>query len=73
MRALDFLKELHHEWCYFQTKEGAKIGEASNAELKRWFDNKAVIIGGKATNWNDEIEFPIKSMVLFPKHPITLR
>jgi hypothetical protein len=61
-----------HEVCSFQTREGKKVGRASNSELKRWLQNKAVLIDGKAANWNDELSFPVKSMVLFPKKPITL-
>ena len=73
MTAYDFLKILHDDWCHFQTREGKKVGIASNAELKRWFHNGAVVINGERSRWDDVVKFPIYSMVLFPKHPVTLR
>lgn len=71
MKALDFLKELHSV-CHFQTREGAKRGEASGSELRRWFNNKAVIVDGVAVPWDHEMQFPVQSFVLFPKHKVTL-
>jgi hypothetical protein len=71
MTAWEFLIDLN-EVCSFQTREGKKVGRASNSELKRWLQNKAVIINGNATSWNDELSFPLTSVVLFPKKPITL-
>ena len=73
MLAYDFLKMLHEDWCHFQTREGAKVGIASNSELKRWFLNGAVVINGDRAKWNDTVKFPIYSMILFPSHPVTLR
>lgn len=66
-----FLRELH-SICHFQTREGKKVGLVSNSELKRWLQNKAVIINGESIAWDELIDFPIISVVLFPKHPITL-
>jgi len=71
MTAHEFLKLLH-TFCCFQTREGSKVGKASLSELRRWCNNKAVIINNKQVNWNEEIKFPVTQMVLFPKHPITL-
>ena len=73
MKALDFLKLLHNDWCHFQTREGSGVGLASNSELKRWFLNGAVVVEGKKVKWDEQLKFPITSFVLFPKHPITLR
>lgn len=39
----------------------------SNGELRRWFDSKSVIINGSAPGAFQEIEFPIESLVFFPK------
>ena len=72
MKAFQFLKDLHHQQCHFQTREGKKVGEASNTELLRWFKSGSVIINKTKANWDDEIIFPIQSFVLFPKHPVTL-
>ena len=73
MTAYRFLLKLHNEWCCFQTREGSKVGKASNNELRRWFANGAVVINGKRVAATDEITFPIESLVLFPNNPVTLR
>ena len=66
MNALAFLIDLHAV-CHFQTKEGKKVGRASNSELRRWLQNGAVWVNGETVQWNEEIDFPIFSLVLFPK------
>ncbi len=76
MIAIDFLKELHVD-CHFLNKEGKrdKVGrilEVSNREFRRWFDNNAVIVDGRPVAWDHKMVFPIHSLVLFPKHPVTL-
>lgn len=43
MTALEWLIQLH-EVCQFQTKEGKKVGPASNSELRRWLKNGVVKI-----------------------------
>ena len=60
----DFLKELHSV-CHFMSRE--RSGRASNSELKRWLQNKAVEINGERPAFDDAVHFPITSMVLFPK------
>ncbi len=67
-----FLRELH-EVCHFQTREGKKVGRASSSELKRWIQNRAVVVNGEPVAWDEPVDFPIFSFVLFPKNPITLR
>lgn len=71
MTALQMLTSLH-EVCHFQTKEGKKVGRASNSELRRWIQNKAVLFNNESVELNEEIDFPIFSLILFPKNPITL-
>jgi hypothetical protein len=71
MNALEFLKSLH-EVCHFQTREGKKTGRASNSELRRFIENKALVVNGEKVEWNEPMDFPMISVVLFPKHPITL-
>ena len=69
MTAWDFLKELNTV-CHFMSRE--RSGKASNSELKRWFQNQAVGINGKRYRFDEEIEFPITGLYLFPKHKVTL-
>lgn len=64
MTAWDFLKSIHSA-CQFMSRE--RTGKASNSELKRWLQNKSVIINGKRPAFDDDIDFPITQMVLFPK------
>lgn len=71
MTVLDLLRDLHSV-CHFQTREGKKVGRASASELKRWIQNKALIINGEQVTFDELIDFPIISVVLFPKHKITL-
>lgn len=71
MTAIQFLCNLH-QVCSFQTREGKKVGKASNSELRRWIQNKAFLINGESVDVNEEIDFPVFSVVLFPKNPVTL-
>ena len=71
INAWQFLRELH-EVCQFQTREGKKIGKASASELKRWLQNGAVVANGEKLAWDEEMDFPLFSFVLFPKRPVTL-
>ena len=66
-----FLRNLH-EICHFQTREGKKVGHASSSELKRWIMNKALIVNGESVNWDEPVDFPLTSVILFTKHKITL-
>lgn len=69
--AWQFLTELHRS-CRFQTREGRKIGAASSSELKRWIENGALVVNGEKVAWDERIDFPVNSVVLFPNHPVTL-
>lgn len=72
MTAITFIKSLH-SYCKFNTKEGNGCGITSNSELVRWIKNKAVVINGKALSEpNEEISFPLGSVILFPKHSVSL-
>lgn len=56
-----------HEVCRFQTKEGSKVGVASNKEVRRWLDNKAIEINGEKFKAEDDLPSEIISIVMFPK------
>ena len=58
--------------CHFQTREGKRVGPVSNSELRRWIQNGAIEINGEKVQVNEEIDFPINSVILFPKNKITL-
>jgi hypothetical protein len=57
-----------HQVCHFQTKEGKKVGDASNSELKRWLQNSVVQVNGERITWDEPMDFPIMSVVLFPNN-----
>jgi hypothetical protein len=71
MNFWQFLRDLN-EICHFQTREGKRVGPVSNSELKRWCQNKAVIVNGEPVAWDELVDFPIISVVIFPKNRITL-
>ncbi len=64
---LDFMIKLSNELCFFQTKEGKLCGTATNSEIRRWFQNKAIVVNGVAANFNDPVPEVWESLVLFPK------
>lgn len=64
MTAWEFLRDLH-TICHFMSRE--RSGKATNSELKRWLQNQSVIINGRRIKWNEEVDFPVKECILFPK------
>jgi hypothetical protein len=74
MTAWEFLRDFRDKknQSIFQSREGSCYGPASNSELKRWCSG-ALRINGEQVVWNEELDFPIISVVLFPKkNTITL-
>jgi hypothetical protein len=67
MNALTFLRDLH-KVCHFRSTESDRLKEASGSELKRWFLNGAVMCNGEKLEWDEEMDFPIISFVLFPNN-----
>ena len=63
MNAWVFMRELH-KVCHFGSRE--RTGEASAAELRRWLENGAIQANGEKLAWDEEMDFPIGSFVLFP-------
>lgn len=63
---LSYLLSLH-EVCVFQTREGARVGPASNSEMRRWLKNSVLRINGKVIGWDEVIDYPIHSVTLFSK------
>lgn len=61
MTAWELLRDLRFIW----SRE--RSGFATNAEKKRWLQNGAVLINGERADWNEKLDFPIGSLVLFPK------
>jgi hypothetical protein len=65
MTGLDLILSLH-EVCQFRSQERGP-GPASKSELRRIVDQNGFHVNGKAVNTKTELEFPITSVVLFPK------
>jgi len=65
--AWTFLIRLSQMHGGFHSKEGNKVAKVSNSELKRWIQNSALIINGEQVKWDELIDFPVFSIVLFPK------
>ncbi len=68
--AYQFLTSLH-EVCKFQSREH-QVGVASKSELKRWIQNGALVINAEKVKWDEVMDFPLISVVLFPKKPVRL-
>ena len=64
MTALEYLKEIRF---LLWSCEGSCLSHPSNAEIKRWLNKQSIIINGEIPEANDEITFPIKDLILFPK------
>lgn len=67
MTALEFLISLRP--AIPMALQGNKPILASNGDIRRWLQNKAVIINNQKPGPMDEIEFPIENVVFFPKSP----
>jgi hypothetical protein len=67
--AFEFILKIHH-YCSGE-KRGFWSREmpdfASNSEVKRWLENSAGRFNGKALKPKDLLDFPLYSVVLFPK------
>ena len=69
MQALEFLKWVRDcmKCCVLDSNKHAGVFTfPSNSELKRMLDNKAVLINGVRPLWNEDVSFPVKSLVFFP-------
>jgi len=60
--AFEFLKQIH-----LPMSTERPCTPVSNAELKRWIRNGSVLFNGEKVEVNEEINFPIISLVFFPK------
>jgi len=63
--ALDFIMRVHKTGGGFWSREMKDF--ASNSEVRRWLDNSAIRFNGRALKPKDVIDFPLYSVVLFPK------
>lgn len=67
--AFDFIMRVHR--CGASEKRGFWSRElndfASNSEVRRWLENSAIRFNGKALKPKDMLDFPLYSVVLFPK------
>jgi len=69
MNAFEYLKSFE-----FLPQRGANLinRRPSNSEIRRWLQNKSIIINGEKPPPEDEIEFPVTSLIFFPaSRPIT--
>lgn len=68
MNVLTFLNSMRPSIpMSLENKKESKCWPASNSEIRRWLLNKAVIINGQHLAWDQEIEFPVTSLVFFPR------
>lgn len=43
-----------------------KCKVASNSEVRRWCNDKAVLINTEPVSWDEPVDFPVFSIVFFP-------
>ena len=56
--------------CYWPSDmNGDKPVPASKNSIRRWLENKAILLNGKYPKPNDEMPYPITELVFFPKSP----
>ncbi len=63
--ALDFLISLKDAHLVPWSRERA--GYPTNSELRRWLNDRAVVINGRKLGPFDPVERPVNSLVFFPK------
>ena len=63
--ALEFVLRIHSAVGGFWSRE--LKGVASNSEVRRWLDNAAIRFNGKPLKPKDLLDFPLHSVILFPK------
>lgn len=66
MTGWELLRSLH-EVCCFQSME-KRVGVATSSELRRWCKQACLEVNGQALKDNEEVTYPIWSVVLFPKN-----
>lgn len=64
--ALEFVMRVHNAGPMgFWSRE--LKGPASNSEVRRWLDNAAIRFNGRALKPKEMLDFPVYSIILFPK------
>ena len=64
--ALEFVMRIHNSGTLgFWSRE--LNAPASNSEVRRWLDNAAVRFNGKPLKPKDMLDFPLYSVIMFPK------
>lgn len=55
------------DWlAQFRLWSRERMGVASKAELQRWFEAGNVQINGERAEWNEPMDYPVISAVIFP-------
>lgn len=59
MKAVDWLAQ-------FKLWSRERMGVASKSELRRWFDAGNVQMNAERVEWDEPMDFPLISVVIFP-------
>lgn len=65
MIGITFLMRLSDACGKFHSRERNK--KVTKSELKRWCNRRSVIINGEPIDWDEEMDFDMLSIALFPK------
>lgn len=69
MKARQWLKELHQVCQFMSTskgQDGGKLQVASFSEVQRWAKEGAILVNGERLDLDEQMDFPIISVVFFP-------
>lgn len=67
MNCLAFINSLRPSLPVVQQAKDKPFAQPSNSQVRRWIEEKAVVINAEHCTWSEEIDFPVISVVLFPK------
>ena len=68
MTALEFLIWLRDDTTVVMFDTRGNMKPPTNAELRRWINDRAVLVNGEPlVDKDEEVWFPITGLVLFPK------
>lgn len=63
MNMLTFLNTLRPSLPYSTEKPCTLV---SNSELRRWMTSGSVLVNSERVVWDEEVDFPVFSLVFFP-------
>lgn len=67
MKALEFVLQFHLPPSTEKSSKENPHTTPSKSEIKRWIDQGSILFNGEKCRWDEAIDFPVFSFVIFPK------